>query len=1073
MKKSTTQNSLPGMRITLLAKLFLVGIFLVSQLGAFAQQKTLTGTVVGDDGVPIPGVTVFVKGTTTGTVTSIDGNYSLINVPENATLSFSFVGMKTQEIELGNQTAIDITMAQDAIGLDEVIAIGYGTAKKKDVTGSIVNVNADEQMKYQPANVQEMLRTAVPGLKVSYSTSAKNSPDFQIRGDNTIKADKDDDIDEEAIANRPLIVLDGVIFNGDIAEINVQDVESIDVLKDASAASIYGSRASNGVIVFTTKKGVVGKPTVRASAKLGVVTGAKRISSFKAGDGVMNWLTDMNESINSLTLDDWSKYEKYEDVASNYQGDWLSANGIAGQTDPTAITTAWLNTIGFEPNERENYLAGKSYDWQDFLFHTGLRQDYDVSVSGRTDRVSYYWSLGYLNSESVQVGEKFSSITSRLNLDVKVTDFFSMGINANFTYQDEGDEPIDNGGYRTASPYDTPWDNIVWDNPEIEDTGNYPNRFPKEYLKGAGAGSNKGNPYLNPAYITRKFDRYRIFPTMYAKASLPFGITLTTKMTTRLDFRQRYEYEDSANPQWGHGGSVERQHNQTFEWQNDNILNWDKEFGEHRFSVTGLVNAERSQSWYTGASGSSFSPTEALGYHGLPFALVTGVDSNDEATTRNALMGRVNYGFSNRYNISASIRRDGYSRFGSENVHATFPSLSAAWSVTNEAFMAGRPEWLTFLKARASWGVNGNSSGLGSYQAYARLSDNKYLNYDNGYFVAPYLYINRLANKELSWEKNQSYNFAVDYGLWDGKVRGSLDVYSSSTTELLLNKKLPIVTGFDDITTNVGNLKNLGFDFTVSTVNVQTSDFLWSSQLNIHFNKNEIASLTGEMVELTDVDGNTYMGEQDDIDNGWFIGESKDVIWDYEIDGIYQLGDEAEASIFGLYPGDFKYIDQNGDDVISSSDKIFQGLKSNPWHLTFRNDFEYKNFDLGVVFLAKLGYKGGTTEPFNNRQEYIKNHNWYDLPYWTPAAPINDAARINSINLGGANIWQNRSYVRLQNIAFGYNVSSDLLDVIKVSRARLAFNIDNVAVFTQWIEGDPESLREMPRTYSFSVDFSF
>ena len=1070
MKRSTTQSSLSGKHTMLLAKFFLVGIFLISQLGVFAQQtKEVTGTVTGQASDPIPGLTVIVKGTTTGAITNIDGEFTVTEVPENATLVFSFVGMKTQEVVVGNQTLINITMETDAIGLEEVVAIGYGTARQADLTGAIVNVKAEDQIKYQPANVQEMLRSAVPGLKVSYSTTAKNSPDFEIRGDNTIKASSSD----ETAANRPLIVLDGVIFNGDMAEINVQDIESIDVLKDASAASIYGSRASNGVIVFTTKKGVVGKPVVRASAKLGVVTGAKRISSFKAGDGVMTWLTDMNESINSLTLDDWSKYEKYEDVASQFQPDWLAANGISGATDPTQITTAWLNTIGFEPNERENYLAGKEYDWQDFLFHTGLRQDYDVSVSGRTDRISYYWSLGYVNSESVQVGEKFSSITSRLNLDVKVTDFFSMGVNASFTYQDEGDAPISNGNYRTASPYDTPWENIVWDNPDIEDTGNYPDRFPREYLKTAGAGSNRSNDYLNPAYTTRKYDRYRIFPTMYAKVTLPLGVTLTSKMTTRLDFRQRYYYEDSTNPQWGHGGDVEREHNQTFEWQNDNILNWDKEFGDHRFAVTGLVNAERNQSWYTSASASSFSPTEALGYHGLAFGLVPSVDSDDQATTRTALMGRINYGFSNRYNVSASIRRDGYSRFGSENVYATFPSLSAAWTITNEAFMAGRPEWLTFLKARASWGINGNSSGLGSYQAYARLSENKYLNYDNGYFVAPYLYINRLANKELSWEKNQSYNFAVDYGLWDGKVMGSLDVYTSSTTELLLNKKLPIVTGFDDITTNVGNLTNFGVDFTVSTVNVQNADFRWSSQLNVHFNKNEIVSLTGELVELTDADGNTYMGEQDDFDNGWFIGESKDVIWDYEIDGVYQLGDEAEAAVYGLYPGDFRYVDQNGDDVINSDDKIFQGLRSNPWHITLRNDFEYKGFDFGIVFLGKLGYKGGTTEPFNNSQSYIKNHNWYDLPYWTPASPTNDAARINSINLGGANIWQDRSYVRLQNISLGYNVSPDFLEVIKVSRARLAFTIDNVAVYTKWIEGDPESLREMPRTYSFSLDFSF
>lgn len=1074
MKKSATQSFLRQGLSMSFAKFLIIGIFLLSQMGAFAQQKTITGSITGDDGAPLPGVTVVLKGTTTGTVSDVDGNYTLPNVPDGATIVFSFVGMKTQEVAVGNQTAINVTMQTDAIGLDEVVAIGYGTARKRDLTGAVVNVNAEELIKYQPANVQEMLRSAVPGLKVGYSTSAKNTPEFFVRADNTIKADRDGDGDteEEREANRPLIVLDGVIFNGDIAEINVNDVESIDVLKDASAASIYGSRASNGVIVFTTKKGKSGKPTIRASAKLGVVTRGKHLKTFAAGDEVLTWLTDMNESINSLSQAPWSKYERFDNVPSEYRADWLQANGIPGETDPTKIASAWIDNFGFEQNEKENFLMGREFDWQDWLFHTGLRQDYNVSVSGRNPNVSYYWSLGYIDNESVQVGEKYTSLNSRLNLDVTVTDFLSMGINASFTYQNEGPEPIDNGGYRTASPYDAPWENVVF-NENIPTIGELPNLYPREYLKQAGAGSNRGNPFLNPAYITRKYDRYRIFPTMFAKLTLPFGFTFTSNLTTRLDFYNRYYYEDGANPAWGHGGLVTRRNNTGYEWQSDNILNWNKEFGEHRFDFTGLVNAERAQGWYTQARGTSFSPTEALGYHAIGFALVPSVDSDDQAATRNALMGRLNYAFGTRYNLSASVRRDGYSRFGANHVYATFPSVSGAWTLTNEEFMAGRPAWLSFLKLRASWGVNGNSSGIAAYAAYATLSDNKYLNYNNGYFVAPYLYINRMANPNLAWEKNQAWNYAVDYGFWDGRLRGSLDVYTSKTTDLLLDKVLPVMTGFDRITTNVGSLKTRGFDLSINSANVETASFTWNTTLNVSYSDNEIVSLTGEKIEMTDKDGNTYMGEPDDINNGWFIGENKDVIWDFEIDGVYQIGEEAEASKYGLYPGDFRYVDQNGDGVINAEDKIFQGLTSNPWYVTLTNDINFKGFDLGFVFLGKLGYKGGTIEPFNNRQEYIKNHNWYKLPYWTPNNPINDAARINSINLGGANIWQQRSYVRFQNLSLGYAIPSGLLEPIKVSTARLAFTIDNVAVFTKWVEGDPESMREMPRTYSFSVNFSF
>ncbi len=1077
MKRNTTQSFLCKRGIMLFAKLFLFLFLLFPQIGAYAQGKSLSGKVTGEDGAPVPGVTVVVKGTTNGTVTNIDGVYNLSNVPTNATVIFSFVGLKTQEILVGDQSSVNVTMTVDAIGLDEVVAIGYGTAKKQDLTGAVSSVNAEDMIKYQPANVQELIRSAVPGLKVGYSTSAKNTPDFEIRANNTIKADvdDDDDIDEEAEANKPLIVLDGVIFNGDITAINVNDIASVDVLKDASAAAIYGSRASNGVIVFTTKTGSTGEPTINASAKLGIVTRGKHLNWHEAGDEVMTWLTDMNESINSLSQNPWSKFDKYENVPSEYQSQWLDANGIPGETDPTVITTAWLDAFGFETNEKENYLLGRTFDWNDFIYHTGIRQDYDLSVTGRNDYVSYYWSLGYASSQSVIMEESFSQINSRLNLDVKATSFLNLGIKANFAYQDEGDEPID-ADVRSASPYDAPWQNVVY-NDNIPTIGDLPNKYPREYLKTAGAGSNRGNPYLDPAYTTRKYDRYRIFTTLYAKLTLPFGIQLTSNFSPRFDFRKRFRYEDSANPVWNNGGFAYRRHNMEYEWQVDNILNWSKEFGQHRFDVTGLVNAEKRQSWDTYASASNFSPTEELGYHGLAFGLIPQLTNPDftpidETVSRDALMGRINYSYGNRYNLSASIRRDGYSRFGAQKKHASFPSISAGWNLTNEAFMADRPAWLTFLKLRGSWGVNGNSSGLGSYAAYATLKNNKYLNYNGGYFIAPYLYIDRIANPNLAWEKNQAYNLGIDYGLWDGRLRGSLDVYASKTTDLLLDKKLPILTGFSQVTTNVGRLKNGGVDFSVKTINIESNDFRWTTNYNLSYSTNKIVSLTGEKIATVDENGNTVMKEPDDTSNGWFIGKNKDIIWDYELDGIYQIGEEAEAAKYGLFPGDFKYVDQNDDGVINAKDKKFQGLTSAPWFMTLTNNFQYKNFDLGVILLSKLGYYGGTSQPFNNSQSYIKNHNWWNLPYWTPSNPINTAARIQSINLSTAQVWQSRSYLRIQNVSLGYTIPSDVLEPLKIKSARIAFTADNPVVFTKWLEGDPESTTDMPSTYSFSVNIS-
>ena len=1025
------------------------------------QKKSISGKVTNAEGAPLPGVTVVIKGTTAGVISDTNGNYKLSNIPENAVLQFSFVGMVAQEVNVGNQSTMNIVLKEETIGLDEVVAIGYGISKKKDLTGSVVSVKAEELMKYRPTAVSDLLRSSVAGLKVGYSTNAKATPDFTIRGTNTIKSNPDD----EAAANKPLIVVDGVIFNGDLSEINVNDVETVDVLKDASAASIYGSRASNGVVVFTTKKGASSMPTISASAKYGIVTSSRRLKTYN-GNEVIDWLVNMKESINSKLQDEWSQWTPYNKVQDQYKASWLSANGIPGETDMKKITSVWLDGFGFEQNEKENYLAGKSYDWQDWLFQTGKRQDYNFNVSGRGNRVTYFWSVGLKDYESLQVGEKFKSVTSRLNLDISVTDFLNIGLNANVAYEDDGQQPIDPGGYISTSPFDTPWVN------------GQPHT--KENLKLSAAGSNLSNPLLDPAYITRKFDSYRLSPTAYAKVILPFGIVITSNFTHRLEFGRQFQFDSPTHPLWSHGGIVSRIHNQIYGWQLDNIINWNKEFGVHRFSVTGLWNRESNQSWETDALTSNFSPNANLGFHQMAYGLQPSTKSLDEANSRTAVMGRVNYTYQNRYNFSASIRRDGYSRFGSNHLYATFPSLSTGWTISQEDFMSASSQWLSNLKLRLTWGVNGNSSGIGPYAAYAKMQDSKYLNYSNGYTLVPFLYLVRMQNANLSWEKNQAWNLGIDYAIWNGRLKGALDIYTSKTTDLLLDKKLPIVTGFNSVTTNVGNLKNTGFDLSINTENFKREDFIWTSSLNISYNKNEILSLTGEKSvvydqsgnPVLDKNGNPVLAEPDDTDNGWFIGQSKDVIWDYEVKGVYQISDAAEAAKYDRSPGDFRVIDQNGDGKLNTADKVFQGLSTAPWYITFRNDFQYKNFDMGIILFSKLGYKGGSEYPFNNQEDYIKNHNWYKVPYWTPKNGINDGARVNSIRLANMMIWVPKSYLRFQNLSFGYNLPKDLLQRIKLGSARLALNIDNFGIVTKWKMGDPESLSELPRVYSFSVDLS-
>jgi hypothetical protein len=335
------------------------------------------------------------------------------------------------------------------------------------------------------------------------------------------------------------------------------------------------------------------------------------------------------------------------------------------------------------------------------------------------------------------------------------------------------------------------------------------------------------------------------------------------------------------------------------------------------------------------------------------------------------------------------------------------------------------------------------------------------------------VYINRIANPFLAWEKTEALNFAIDFGLFSDRLSGSLDVYTSTTEDLLLDQKLPNLTGFGSIKTNVGNLKNHGFDLGLNSINISNDQLIWTSTLNVTFRQNEITTLGNEPVPTIDSEGNEVLAEPDDLNNGWFIGENKDIIWQLESDGVYQVGDEAEAAQFGLFPGDFRVVDQNGDGVINVDDRTFQGYRKNPWYITFRNDLEWKGFDLGLVFLAKLGWNGETRQPFNWDQQYIKNHNWFDIPYWTPGNARNDAARVNSIRLLDHEAVLSKDYVRLQNVSLGYSLPPAVLEKMNFDRVRFAVNIENAAVFTSWIYGDPESEREMPRIYSFSLDFTF
>jgi len=1028
-------------------KLLMFLMVFIATFSSAMAQKTVTGTVTSDNS-PLPGVTVLVKGTTVGTVTNVDGVYTL-SVPNNAsTLVFSFIGMKSKEVEIGNQSTINVTLEPDVIGLEEVVAIGYGTAKKKDLTGAVSQIDAEKMEKEATSNMTSMLRGTLPGLSVNFSTSAKglsSASDMLVRGETSLRSDGND----QKNANAPLIVVDGMIYYGDLSDINPVDIESFDVLKDASSAAIYGSRAANGVIIITTKKGKKGKPVISITTSLGVATLSHarrepmgpqdfikwRIAGFESNERHQNdrgpgYYDSYNNLPDGVTLDEWKAYD--------------------GSTAATDLDAVWLNRIGFSDVEIANYKAGKTIDWMDYQYQTGITQDYNFSLSGRTDAVSYYWSLGYTDNEGIRYNEEFNTIRSRINLEAKVTDFLTVGTNTNFSVRDESPILASNNLVRN-----TPYSSFY------EEDGKTIMYAP------TGNTSNSRHPWLDMVYRTRYRKYNTLYSKVYAKLTLPYGISFTSEYIPRFNWNRDYNSYSSQHPDWGkEGGRASRQNTTIFEWQINNILKWNKSFNDHNFDFTFVQNAEQYQYWRDYMYRRQFQPSDILGYHRMQAGTEDiEISSNDEISTGDALLARLNYTYKSKYNLTGSFRRDGYSAFGQLHPRANFGSLAAGWTISEEDFF--NTDLLDLLKLRVSYGTNGNR-GVGRYDALSNLNTGKFVLIING--VPQYvsqLYTSRMANENLKWERTSSFNAGIDFSTLQGRIRGNIDAYYMKTTDLLIPRQLPNITGFTSVFSNMGQVDNKGIEFAVTSRNIDHQDFSWVTNFSFAYNKNEIVHLFGD----TTTDENGNVKEVDDIGNQWFIGHAQDEIWDYKVLGIWQESEAEEAHKYSRDPGDFKLQDVNGDGYYTNEDKVFQGYRSPKFRLTLRNDLNYKNWDLSVKMYSYLGYFSSNNHKKNNDVFYDRGQS-FDAPYWTPENPSNEWARVESYE-SGFSVWENNSFVRLDNVALTYNVPKDVLSKVKIIDCRLSLVAQNPLVWSpNWTWMDPESHTFTPTYYSLKLNLT-
>jgi TonB-linked SusC/RagA family outer membrane protein len=1010
------------------------------------EIKTITGTITEEYGESVVGANVVIKGTTNGIFTDIDGKFSL-KVSKGDVLLISYIGYIPQEITIGEQVTLKITLSEDRMTLEEVVVIGYGTVRKKDLTGAVAQVRTEQYATQQRTNVLDFLSGTVSGFNSNIGTSAAGSSSMEIRGPASLAAN-----------NSPLIVLDGVIFNGSINDINPRDIETIDILKDASSAAVYGSRSAAGVVIINTKRGKGDKITINFSAQLGVTDFTKDIKPNNL-EGYLQRREDFQKRINPSKPEAY--YTNPNDLPAGIDLDTWQNYDASFASDPL---DTWMNRLALREIEQKNYREGNTYDWYDAVIQPGLRQNYDVSLSGGTEKMKYYWSLGYTDNQGRMKGDQFKTIRTRINADTQVSEFLKIGVNAQFSNKDRSAIPVafsssdyndnilgvDITRIAEQSPLGQPYDedgNMKW----------YPHDD-----SGIGA-----NPFLLYEYRDKFNIIQNLFANVYADLMLPFGFSYKVSFINRYDWEKNYYFDPSTIPSGNTTGGVgERINRSLYEWQIDNILSWKKAFGMHDFYATFLYNAEKKQTWQDTGRNIGFTPSEALGFHQLEAGSSATIRNEDTYATGTAVMGRLNYTLLDRYLLTLSVRRDGYSAFGGSNPYATFPSGAVAWNISEETFF--KVSWIDNLKLRVSYGLNGNRD-IGIYEALSKLGTTKYLS-DGSYLTG--VYSNSLANSSLKWEKTKALNFGFDFSILNSQLTGTIDYYDMTTNDLLLKRSLPAIIGYTNVMSNMGELQNKGFEMTLNSHNFRSEYFGWNSIFTFSLNRNKIIHLYGEVENILDENGNIIgTKEADDINNGWFIGQAIDRIWDYKFLGIYQLGEEGEAESFGKAPGDVKLLDVDGNGISTQEDKVFQGYTKPRFRLGLRNDFTlFKNLSISCFIRADLGHYGKNNLLSHTRQVEDRC-NALSMPYWTPENPTNKATRLNTVNTPGFSIYESRGFVRLQDLSVSYNLSGKWMDMFKLGNCSVYLSTRNLLTFTKWSGWDPESgNKPMSRIFTFGID---
>ena len=961
------------------------GLFLILcliPLWAFSQDGTIKGIVKDINGESIIGVSVLEKGTTNGTITDIDGNFTL-NAKRNATLVFSFIGYKTQEILVNGKTNIAITLIEDSQLLEEVVVVGYGTMKKSDMTGAVVSANIKDFEKSPNTNLMQSLQGTVPGLNVGQVTSAGETPSIEIRGTNTISG-----------STSVLIVLDGIIYNGSLSSINPSDIESIDVLKDASATAVYGAQAADGVLLITSKKGKVGKARINFSTSYSFQTPTRNLKPMNR-EQTLAWAKDVM----------WAKA-------------YTEESGFT-QPDPNFNIADWLPNSYMRDDEGN--VAMTDYDWWDAFTRTGNIWETKFDISGGNEGITYLISLARTEQKNMIENDDFSRNTIRVNIDAQPRKWWKVGMQAfgSFVNQDGAQAYLP--FLVKMSPFASPYD-------EEGKLINYPMQ----------------TTYLNPYYeiAANDYDRNNyFFANLYTEFNLPLkGLTYRVNFGNNYNIGAHY-YSDPYGESLK--GSAYKSHSTYYDYTFDNIVNYANNFGKHSLNATFVYGAIRRKNDSTKASADTFDRMP-LGYNSLEQGINQYAESGAWKETLLYQMLRINYKFANRYLVTATLRRDGFSGFASNNKFGLFPSVALGWVISDESFY--HIPWMNYLKLRGGYGVSGNQTSR--YASQAKItSDIGYIFGDNtsGSIRQE---LTSLGNKDLKWEKTAGLNIGLDFAFLNNRINGSLELYQSTTNDLLYNVTIPTITGFNNIASNVGEIRNRGIEFTVTSRNIMTKNFEWNTTFNISSNSNEIITLTG-------LDQNGDGREDDLVSSGLFIGEALSAIYDYKVDGIYQIGDDIPE---GFYPGNYRIVDTTGEGEITADDRVILGKTDPNFRFGIMNKFRYKGVSLSFFINSIQGGIGRNSISVTRGDNAIRDNRFSEQAdkFWSPVNPDGIYSRSE---IGGKitpSLYQKRSFVRLQDITLSYDLPKSFVSKIGVAGLNVFFNGKNLLTFTKWNGWDPE-----------------